>query len=692
MARDRLRAFPRTLARSWPGRFLLAGALAKILLLPFVSGGGPPFAWLDAGASLALAVGLGLLLLQLVARLRRRLLWRVRRKLILSYVFIGVVPVLLVSAFFAVAGAMSVLSASSETVRREIERVVADVRVAAAAGGARLASGMEAAAALEPLAPALWGDYPGASALVLGPAEAGVPGPAEAGVLASAGAWGGGPRPEGVPGWIGRHGFEGLVTLGPQRPLAVRAVARVDGPNARAVVVDVPLDGEVRERIEAAAGVELDPWGPLPADDALDPARLASAGGLAWIVFLDPVDWTTGADESGNVFIRVPAAAFAERFFGAGIGAGGTDVRYFFLVLLAVLGGLFLVIEFAALVMGFALARSITGSIHALSVGTDRIRRGDFTRRIRVTSGDQLGDLAESFNAMTASVEGLLHQAAEKKRLENELRLARKIQMSLLPRDPTSVPGLSVTAICRPAREVGGDYYDFIPLGERRLGLLVADVSGKGTSAALYMAELKGLMLSLGHVHESPRQLLIEANRFMAGALDSRSFITMLYAVVDLDEGTLTYARAGHTPLIHASRNGGRRVARVLAPDGLVLGLHGYERQFAELLEEHRLAVRPGDVAVLFTDGVTEAMNEEDDLFGEARIARLLEEDDAASCETLHDRILRDVDAFVGTADQHDDMTMVLLRIDETGPDAGSPAPAAAGGPAPAAAGGEERA
>lgn len=128
MARDRLRAFPRTLARSWPGRFLLAGALAKILLLPFVSGGGSPLAWLDACASLALAVGLGHLLLQSVARLRRRLLWRVRRKLILSYVFIGVVPVLLVSAFFAVAGAMSALSASSETVRREIERVVAEDR------------------------------------------------------------------------------------------------------------------------------------------------------------------------------------------------------------------------------------------------------------------------------------------------------------------------------------------------------------------------------------------------------------------------------------------------------------------------------------------------------------------------------------------------------------------------------------
>ena len=462
------------------------------------------------------------------------------------------------------------------------------------------------------------------------------------------------------------------MTVGSRWPLAVRAVAWVGRADASAVVIEVPLDRYVQERIATATGVDIDSFESLPGDDALNPSRLASAAGLAWVVFLDPLDWATGAEESGNLFIRVPAAAFSEQFFGSGVGADEVSVRSFFLVLLAAIGGLFLVIELAAFVTGLALARSITGSIHALSVGTDRIRRGDFTQRIRVTSGDQLGDLAESFNAMTASVEGLLHQAAEKKRLENELRLARQIQMSLLPRDPASVPGLSVTAVCRPAREVGGDYYDFIRLGERRLGLLVADVSGKGTSAALYMAELKGLVLSLGHTYESPRQLLIEANRILAGALDSRSFITMLYAVIDLEAGTLTYARAGHTPLIHASGNGSRREVRVLAPDGLVLGLHGFERQFVELLEEHQMAVRPGDVAVLFTDGVTEAMNEQDDLFGEARLARLLE-DDADSSDVLHERILRDVDTFVGSAAQHDDMTMVLLRIDEVGPAGGRP-------------------
>src|SRR5207248_11142848 len=128
---------------------------------------------------------------------------------------------------------------------------------------------------------------------------------------------------------------------------------------------------------------------------------------------------------------------------------------------------------------------------------------------------------------------------------------AHEIQMSLLPQGPLLMPGLSVTALCVPAREVGGDYYDFFPLGDQRVGILIADVSGKGTSAALYMAELKGLMLSLSQIHRSPRELMITANRIIAENLDARSFITMTYAIFDLDARTMTYARAGHTPMMY---------------------------------------------------------------------------------------------------------------------------------------------
>src|SRR5678809_206703 len=136
------------------------------------------------------------------------------------------------------------------------------------------------------------------------------------------------------------------------------------------------------------------------------------------------------------------------------------------------------------------------------------------------------------------------------------------------------MPGLSIADLCVPAREVGGDYYDFFHVGERQLGVLIADVSGKGTSAALYMAELKGLMLSLTQIHMSPRALMIAANKIIAANLDSRSFITMTYAIFDLEARTMTYARAGHTPLIHLPARGARRQARLLTTGGMVLGLN----------------------------------------------------------------------------------------------------------------------
>jgi sigma-B regulation protein RsbU (phosphoserine phosphatase) len=239
--------------------------------------------------------------------------------------------------------------------------------------------------------------------------------------------------------------------------------------------------------------------------------------------------------------------------------------------------------------------------------------------------------------------------------------------MSLLPQGPLGLPGLSVTALCVPAREVGGDYYDLLPLEDSRIGVLIADVSGKGTSAALYMAELKGLVLSLSRIYTSPRELLVMANRIISDHLDSRSFITMTYAVVDLQARQMTYARAGHTPLIQVPGPGvnGRR-ARILAPDGLVLGLKldGGET-FERLLQESVEPLHPGDLYAFFTDGISEAMNADDDFFGETRLGQLLEAHADLPPDELRDRVLHDVEAFAGGAPQHDDMTMILLKVDD---------------------------
>jgi sigma-B regulation protein RsbU (phosphoserine phosphatase) len=350
------------------------------------------------------------------------------------------------------------------------------------------------------------------------------------------------------------------------------------------------------------------------------------------------------------------------------------NVGQMLLYLLAVVGVLFLVIEVIALVTGLALARSITGSVHELFEGTERARQGDFSHKIAVTARDQLGELADSFNTMTASIEELLREMEKKKRLEEELRIAREIQMSLLPQGRQVMEGLSLAALCVPAREVGGDYYDFLPLGAHRMGVLIADVAGKGTFAALYMAELKGLVLALSKTYLSPRQLMIHANRIIASSLDSRSFITMTYAVIDAEARTMTYARAGHTPLIHvpAAAEGARR-ARVLMSEGMVLGLKFDQgERFEQLLEEVTIPLTPGDLFVFFTDGISEAMNEHADCYGEGRLSRFVEEHGYLPSEELRERILREIQLFVGTAAQHDDMTMILLKVDALGSPAGA--------------------
>jgi serine phosphatase RsbU (regulator of sigma subunit) len=270
---------------------------------------------------------------------------------------------------------------------------------------------------------------------------------------------------------------------------------------------------------------------------------------------------------------------------------------------------------------------------------------------------------------MTASIEDLLQEKAEKERLEQELRIARNIQMSLLPQGPLVMPGLTLTAHCEPAREVGGDYYDFLPIDDHTLGILVADVSGKGTSAALYMAELKGIVLSLSQRHRSPRDLLIEADRIISRHLDSRSFITVTYLVVDLQAGTLQYARAGHCPLVYVpGPYASGRAPQLLAPDGLVLGLQLDGGQtFVRLLEEVSVPLGSGDLFVLFTDGLTEAMNAQGECFGEPRLAAVIGEHADLPAEELRERILREIEAFTESALQQDDMTMVVLRVDQVG-------------------------
>jgi len=668
------------LLHSWAGRLFILSAAVKLVLaiLRQAVAEGPVMEAFSTAAAIGLVISVGYFLWRLFTQMKRRLLWRVRRKLILSYIFIGVVPALLIIAFFMLGAWVVSMNVSTYLFSDGYEEVVSYASLTATAAASEIARAPASAPeTLTRVHRAASGMY-GALSIVFVPTTAGVPD-------GRAGPWSHALEPpDDLPEWIisASEGFAG--TIAPPAPdggdaeLVVRAVAAVATSTRRLgyVVVDVPVDREVFDRLYSATGVRAGTVRIGGNRNGLEAAALQDRPPDAdrfalfgrGVTILDARDWQTGQVRPANISNTYAIGELYQKLSGAQAAhlQGGTvgQAILYVLVLVAVL---FLIIQCVALIMGLALARSITSSIHELFMGTEGVRHGDFTHRIDIKSNDQLGALASSFNQMIGSIENLLQTAAEKKRLEEELRIARQIQMSLLPRGPLEMPGLAVTALCVPAREVGGDYYDFFPLADDRLGLLIADVSGKGTSAALYMAELKGLVLSLSQIYQSPRQLLLEVNRIIAANLDTRSFITMTYALIDMRAGTMTYARAGHTPLIYLRNSavpGGE--VQVLVPNGMVLGLQfpGASEKFAELLEEDRLTLGVGDVIALYTDGISEAMNSNSDLFGDARLGRLIEEHGHLETGELRERILREIESFVGTADQHDDMTMVLLKVE----------------------------
>jgi sigma-B regulation protein RsbU (phosphoserine phosphatase) len=699
-AADRHEGIKGALLHTLPGRGIVIGLAIKLAIALVAQAVGPVPAFVrvvDTVAGIAVAAGLAYFLFRLIVHAQRRLLWRVRRKLILSYIFVGFVPALLIVAFFLLCGYLLFYNFGSYLVQTRLRALSDQARFLAQSTALEIqrAGGRDVDSIIARRQANAAAQYPDLSFAVLPmqrPCDAAKP---TASVAVStprvAGPWTHVEPPRSVPPWIRCSGFAGTFAYSHRKMataenedthLLVRAVAFPDSPQpGYAVVVDVMVNDLVRKQLRDETGVELKTVTVLEPEKADDPrplrgrpggdhdsrARLDVTGLLGSLPSLmEYRDWESGAAGTLNVTTGLSVSELYDRI-SAAEGKAGRSLGQGLLLLLFVIGALFLIIEFIALVAGLALAKSITGSVHELFAGTERVRQGDFTHKIGVKSDDQLGELAGSFNSMTASIEDLLRQAAEKKRLEEELRIAHEIQMSLLPQGPLLMPGLTVTALCVPAREVGGDYYDFLPLDGSRVGVLIADVSGKGTSAALYMAELKGLVLSLSEIHPSPRDLLIAANRIIAKHLDARSFITMTYAVIDLRTRTMTYARAGHTPLIYVPGPGVRsRRMQILAPDGMVLGLKlDNGEMFERLLCEETILLNPGDLYLFFTDGISEAMNVHDDLFGEQRLGELVESHADLPSEQLRERMLRDIAAFVGDAPQHDDMTMILLKVDE---------------------------
>ena len=249
---------------------------------------------------------------------------------------------------------------------------------------------------------------------------------------------------------------------------------------------------------------------------------------------------------------------------------------------------------------------------------------------------------------------------AEKERFLKELEIARGVQMRFLPQKVPEFPSLEIVSLCQPAMEVGGDYYDFIRMNDRHMSVLIGDVSGKGVSAAFYMTMVKGIIKTLSKKTRDPATLLIEANEIFCENAPRNVFITIIYGIFDLKAQTLTVASAGHNPLIAWRHRTGK--TEIVNPKGMALGLEPGDL-YRTIIEEKCIPIEEKDVFVFYTDGVSEAMNTKEEIFGEERLRLVIEQYAHLSPQLLQEKVVQAVSEFSGKAPQHDDLTMVVVKI-----------------------------
>ncbi len=621
-----------------------------------------PVAWTGTAGLVAL-VTTAAILIWYARDILYWLLYPVKRKLWISYIFGGLLPILLLSAFFLLAfyvilglfgyyALQANLNARGAALGKVADRVL--IGLPATAGDAAIRDSLERTAArTDELAP-------GVTAWYLEHDDRQVTrllGSDDAAPLQDI---------HEVPEWA-LLPYEGVVRSADGEWFG----AVSPGPTGTAVVL-APLVPVLQQSAGEESVSIRTIWTLYVGDESVGPETLPASANRFEITFrgafvaLEAVP--AHPDLSGGTVLISFAFAPFELVRGATGGLPESldiyDVGASLLLALGGLGLVFILFQLLAVHIGIRIVRSITRSVEALSGGTRMVRGGNFGHEVTVSSRDQLGELARSFNIMTAKIRDDMERLRRAAHLEQEMDTARESQARLLPRDgAVIVPGFRVAAICRPADAVGGDYYDLIPLGANRLGVVIADVSGTGARAAFTMAELKGLMLALSRVHESPRRVLIEANRALYETLDSRTFITITYAVFDSEAGTVTYARAGHSPLLRLGRpDGAPPRSDVHAPRGLGVALDPGP-VFERVLEERTAPLESGDTWVFFTDGVSEAMNGHSEMFGEERLARLLEDSWAQPPEEMRQTVEDAVLEFTGARTHTDDLTMVLVRV-----------------------------
>jgi sigma-B regulation protein RsbU (phosphoserine phosphatase) len=400
-------------------------------------------------------------------------------------------------------------------------------------------------------------------------------------------------------------------------------------------------------------------------------------------------DWDTGERDSVFFTVQSRPSRLYNQLFGSSLSGVVTDVLRVSLIILCVSFGL---IELLALWMALRLSRTITASVTDLYNATQYIDRGDLNYRIRVTRNDQLAELSRSFNTMTGSLQRLLVEQKEKERLQNELSIAQEVQANLFPQRAQGLEKLELHGVCRPARSVSGDYYDFLVFHEEAhngvssrketgVGIAIGDISGKGISAALLMAtlhsavrayrfaseelifaesNLAGLTASreeygrdCDELFQSPGRILSLLNRHLYRSTQPEKYATLFLAHYNAASSRLTYSNAGQLPPLVLGQDGSiRRLDQGGTVVGLMDGMH---------YDEDSFHLQPGDILVAYSDGVTEPENDFGE-FGEERMMEVVSRYRDQPLHVISTQVMLALDAWIGADEQPDDITLVLAR------------------------------
>jgi sigma-B regulation protein RsbU (phosphoserine phosphatase) len=688
--RDRLRRIlrPRT---NWGRVALWSGGLSVFLIAlrwltgsslePRVSGWAKFFGFIFALCAARIAF----------PWLRHRIMWRLRHRLMIAYVFAGIIPILLLLMMAGVASylcawqfatyiATSDLESTLQHLDASNDSLAAQLRNLERAGNLNEQSAGEFAAVSGE-------NFPQRTVTVW---------QGKNGFLLSADGKPLKTLPGKVPDSI-KGNFAGFVL--DEGSLHLRAVKRYDeGGVTLTVISNVPVTQELLRSASSHLGTLSmrlpDQHGQLQissgkkepaASNVVETGRVSPALNRfdqTFHVFsvFNAVEWETGESQTAVISIVTRPSMLLSTLFAA----LGDDARILWYVVLTI-AILFGLMEMAALYIGIRISRSITLAVAELYDATQHVNQGDLTHRIQIQKRDQMASLEESFNSMTDSLVKLVAEQEQKQRLESELALAYEVQDLLFPHKSTELDSLETYGVCRPARSVSGDYYDFIPLGGDSLVLAVGDISGKGISAALLMATVHAYVRAYSQVSErkttlaapgagtffqkdarmcypgdgvsqlalSPAIMMAALNNQLFRCTPPEKYATMFLGCYDAAMRQLRYCDAGHLPPVMLRGNGA--VSR-LEISGTVAGLFD-----GVTYDEFKLAMQPGDLFVAFSDGVTEPENDSGE-FGEDRLIALLQEHRDQPLSRIGDLITEAVAEWIGDAEQPDDVTVVLAR------------------------------